>query len=129
MVEELENVDDLTKEELELKLSEYENMANRYFNYEQSIKRILNSIYGAFGNEHFYFFNINIAESITLQGQHAILYTESMLNKYFTDFWHKDKQTHEKLGINVKGQVYKPVVIYIDTDSVQADSRIVIDNI
>jgi DNA polymerase elongation subunit (family B) len=118
MSEELiENLDGLTKEELELKLSEYENMANRYFNYEQSIKRILNSIYGAFGNEHFYFFNINIAESITLQGQHAILYTESMLNKYFTDFWHKDKQTHEKLGINVKGQVYKPVVIYIDTDS------------
>ena len=127
MAEELENLDELTKEELELKLLEYENMANRYFNYEQSIKRILNSIYGAFGNEHFYFFNIHIAESITLQGQHAILYTESMLNKYFTDFWHKDKQTHEKLGINIKGQVFKPVVIYIDTDSCYVTFEEVLD--
>lgn len=114
MSQELEG---LTKEELELKLAEYENLANRYFNYEQSIKRILNSIYGAFGNEHFYFFNINIAESITLQGQNAILYTEEMLNLYFNKFWHKDKEAHEALGINVKGEVIKPVVIYIDTDS------------
>ena len=83
MSQELEG---LTKEELELKLDEYENLANRYFNYEQSIKRILNSIYGAFGNEHFYFFNINIAESITLQGQNAILYTEEMLNLYFNKY-------------------------------------------
>lgn len=113
----VKELDNLSREELELKLAEYENMANQYFNYEQSIKKILNSIYGAFGNEHFYFFNINIAESITLQGQHAILYTETMLNKYFNDFWHKDKEAHNALGIKVTGKILKPVVIYIDTDS------------
>lgn len=128
MSEELiENIDSLSKEELELKLNEFENLANRYFNYEQSIKRILNSIYGAFGNEHFYFFNINIAESITLQGQHAILYTETVLNKYFTDFWHKDTETHDKLGIKVTGQIFKPVVIYIDTDSCYVTFEEVLD--
>lgn len=116
LIEEL-NLDGLTEEQLIEKQKELDNLANRYYNYEQSIKRILNSIYGAFGNEHFYFFNINIAESITLQGQNAILYTEEMLNKYFIEFWHKDTQAHSVLGIEVTGEIKKPVVIYIDTDS------------
>ena len=112
-----DELNSLSKEELNEKLSEYNNLANRYYNYEQSIKRILNSIYGAFGNEHFYFFNINIAESITLQGQNAILYTEEMLNLYFNKFWHKDHEAHAALNIKVSREVHKPVVIYIDTDS------------
>ena len=111
------NIENLNKEELQQLYKETEDKVNQYFNQEQSVKRILNSIYGAFGNAYFYFFNIDIAESITLQGQNAILYTEKLINLYFTDFWHKDKELHEKLGIEVKGQVIKPVVIYIDTDS------------
>lgn len=111
------NIDNLSKDELKELYVETEDNINRYFNQEQAIKRILNSIYGAFGNEYFYFFNINIAESITLQGQNAILYTEKMVNLYFTDFWLKDKELHDKMGIQVKGPVTKPVVIYIDTDS------------
>lgn len=124
----VKDIDNLSKEELEQRLAEYEDLANRYYNYEQSIKRILNSIYGAFGNEHFYFFNINIAESITLQGQHSILYTEKMLNKYFNEFWHKDIETHKKMGIEVSGKVLKPVVIYIDTDSCYVTFEEVLEN-
>ena len=60
------DIDTLTKAQLEENLKEYQILGDRYFNYEQSVKRILNSIYGAFGNEHFYFFNLNVAESITL---------------------------------------------------------------
>ena len=77
------NLDELTLEELKQKYKDTEDLINQYFNQEQSVKRILNSIYGAFGNEYFYFFNINIAESITLQGQNAILHTEKMVNTYF----------------------------------------------
>ena len=47
MSELVENIDNLTKQELEEKIKEYQNLADRYFNYEQSIKRILNSIYGS----------------------------------------------------------------------------------
>jgi hypothetical protein len=111
------NLDNLSTDDLKKLYAETEDNINKYYNQEQSVKRILNSIYGAFGNEYFYFFNINIAESITLQGQNAILYTEKLINLYFTDFWHKDKELHSKLGIEVKSQVTKPVVIYIDTDS------------
>jgi len=92
-------------------------LAQRYFNYEQAIKLMLNSIYGAFGNEYFYFYNTDIAETITIQGQNAILFTEMILNSYFQKFWHTDISVHEKMGIQIKGQVIKPVVIYIDTDS------------
>jgi len=50
--------------------------------YEQAIKLILNSIYGAFANEFFHFYSTAIAETVTLQGQDAIRYTEKMIEKY-----------------------------------------------
>ena len=54
---------------------------------------MLNSIYGAFGNPYFYFFNVDIAETITLQGKDAILYTEKLINYYFKEFWIKDPRS------------------------------------
>ena len=92
--------------------------ASKFYNYEQAVKLMLNSIYGAFGNPYFYFFNVDIAETITLQGKDAILYTEKLVNQYFKDFWIKDKATHEALGIEVYDKPDKPVGIYIDTDSI-----------
>ena len=107
-----EDIEDLKKQ-----LKEIEQESQKYYNYEQAVKLTLNSIYGAFGNEWFYFFNVDIAETITLQGQDAIFYTEKLINKYFHDFWHKDTEVHKELGIEIKGEVKKPIVIYIDTDS------------
>lgn len=108
----------LSADELKTALSSAKEYHSRYYNYEQSVKRILNSIYGAFGNQWFEFFNLNIAESITLQGQDAILYAEEKLNDYFFKFWHKDTKLHEAMGItNIESACEKPVVIYIDTDS------------
>ena len=112
-----ENIDNLSIEELEALAADYDIMSNKFTAYEQAVKLSLNSIYGAFGNKWFHFFDINIAESITLQGQNAIIYSETVLNKYFNDFWHKDTKLHEELGIKVKGKLHRPSVIYIDTDS------------
>lgn len=88
--------------------------------YEQAIKLILNSIYGAFANEYFHFYNTAIAETVTLQGQDAIKYTEKMIEKYFSEFYHRDKQLLKELGVPddfevkpIKGKVWK----YTDTDS------------
>jgi len=111
------DIESMSNEELEILASKYENLSNKYTAYEQAVKLSLNSIYGAFGNKWFHFFNIDIAESITLQGQNAILYSETILNKYFNDFWHKDVELHKELGITVKGKLHRPSVIYIDTDS------------
>ena len=118
-IEELKNapVDSLDLEQLQTLADHYERESAKYTAYEQAVKVTLNSIYGAFGNKWFHFFNIDIAESITLQGQNAILYSEKILNRYAQDFWHKDTKLHEQLGLTVKGQCHKPAVIYIDTDS------------
>ena len=67
---------ELTKQEIKELVEYYEMMSTKYTAYEQAVKVTLNSIYGAFGNKWFHFFNIDIAESITLQGQSAILYSE-----------------------------------------------------
>lgn len=99
----------------------------RYYSSEQAIKLIINSIYGAFANEYFHFYNIAIAESVTLQGQDAIKFTEKMVDRYFKEFFHKDKPLHEALKVRegwevkpIKGQVWK----YTDTDSIPYNSKI-----
>lgn len=118
-IEELENksIDQLTDDEAKLLVDHYKQLSAKYTAYEQAVKLTLNSIYGAFGNKWFHFFNLDIAESITKQGKNAILYSETILNKYVNDFWHKDAAVHEQFGIKVKGKIEKPAVIYIDTDS------------
>lgn len=111
----------MTDHEIELTLNEINAVkkeASKYYNYEQAVKLCLNSIYGAFGNPYFFFFNVDIAETITLQGKDAILYTEDLINKYFREYWHKDVEVHKEMGITVTGKIEKPVGIYIDTDSI-----------
>ncbi len=122
-----DNFESLSTEELEKLLAEKESLAKRYYNMEQSVKLTLNSIYGAFGNQHFYFYNINLAETITLQGQDAILYTEALINKYFHETWHTDTELHASMGIKVTGKVLKPIGVYIDTDSIQKEAKIKTD--
>ena len=118
-IEALENksIEELTDNEAKLLVDHYKQLSAKYTAYEQAVKLTLNSIYGAFGNKWFHFFNIDIAESITKQGKNAILYSETILNKYVNDFWHKDTAVHSHIGIKVKGKIEKPSVIYIDTDS------------
>jgi hypothetical protein len=90
------------------------------YSFEQAIKLAINSIYGAFANEYFHFYNIAIAETVTLQGQDAIKYTERMIEKYFHEFFHKDRTLLKSLGVPddveitpIKNKVWK----YTDTDS------------
>jgi len=52
-----------------------------------AIKILINSVYGAFGNQYFYFFNIDIAQSITLQGQDMIKFANKAINFYFKEFF------------------------------------------
>ena len=111
------DLDSLSLDELQDLADQLETESAKFTAYEQAVKLTLNSIYGAFGNKWFHFFNIDIAESITIQGKNAILYSEKILNRYFNEFYHKDKELHEKLNVKVNRKVEKPAVIYIDTDS------------
>jgi len=123
------NIEEYTLEQIEeldfSKLSPSELDEIRTFSakcsaHEQAIKLSINSIYGAFANEYFHFYNIAIAETVTLQGQDAIKFTEKQVDKYFKQYFHKDKPLLEHLGVTdfdsvpkIKGNVWK----YTDTDS------------
>ena len=117
-IEDIKEIDfsTLSKEDI----AEIKSESMNCYTLEQSIKLIINSIYGAFANEYFHFYNIAIAETVTLQGQDAIRFTEVMVEKYFKEYFHKDKALHRAFGIAedyevkpIKGNVWK----YTDTDS------------
>ena len=67
-----------------------------------AIKILLNSLYGALGNKYFRYFDMRIAEAITLSGQLAILWAERTMNKEMN---------------NILKTNDKDYVIAIDTDS------------
>lgn len=86
-----------------------------------AIKILINSIYGAFGNKWFYFYNIDIAQSITLQGQDMVKFANQAIDFYFKNRWHEDTELHKKLDILDKTIIPIPkdeiIAVYTDTDS------------
>jgi DNA polymerase elongation subunit (family B) len=107
-----------SKEEIQTEISRLQQRQNDCGNEEQAIKIFINSIYGATASPYFVGFNIKVAEAITLQGQDMIKYATNILNRYFMEFWHKDVEAHQALGITTPvNKVSQEVVIYGDTDS------------
>jgi hypothetical protein len=98
---------------------------------QNAIKLLINSIYGAFGNKWFYFHNVHIAQSITLQGQDLIMFSIKAVNHYFNNMWHVDTELHELLGIsnyNIS-KIDEDAAIYTDTDSVYVQFNSAIQSI
>ena len=93
---------------------------------QNAIKILINSIYGAFGNKYFYFYNPDIAQSITLQGQDLIKFSIKAVNHYFLEKWHLDTELHEKLGISqyTIHKVTDEAATYTDTDSCDSSTLI-----
>lgn len=71
-------------------------------NKQMAIKILMNSLYGAMSNEYFRYYDIRIAEGITVSGQLTIKWAEKHLNQYMN---------------KVLGTDNKDYVIAIDTDS------------
>ena len=71
-------------------------------NQQMALKILLNSLYGAMGNKWFRYFDMRIAEGITLTGQATIRWAENNLNDY----------------LNKTLETKKDYVVAIDTDSV-----------
>lgn len=85
-----------------------------------AVKILINSIYGAFGNKWFYFYNPDIAQSITLQGQDLIKFSIKAVNHYFKERWHLDHELHKILGVEGYEieKIEEDAAIYTDTDSI-----------
>ena len=84
--------------------------ANLYDVYQKVKKVLLNSLYGAVGNNYFKYYKKNMARSITLMGQ-------CMINK-------AAKATNEYLSKVLGNKTVKDRRIYSDTDSVSGDTVI-----
>ena len=106
-----------TKAELQGEIERLQSLRDLYMNAEQAVKIFINSVYGACGSPWFTFFNTDIAEAVTLQGQDLIKYSEKIINRYFMEFWHKDIRIHQKMNLTRVEKIDRPVVIYADTDS------------
>ena len=71
-------------------------------NNQMAIKIAMNSFYGALANKYFRYFDVRVAEAITVSGQYTIRWAEKILNEY----------------LNKELKTNTDYVIAIDTDSV-----------
>ena len=78
---------------------------NRLDNTQMAVKILLNSLYGALGNQYFRYFELRIAEGITLSGQLSIKWAEKAMNEYLNKMLKSEED----------------YVIAIDTDSLYVD--------
>lgn len=83
----------------------------QYQNKQWAIKILMNSLFGAIGNKWYRYFDLRIAEGITLTGQHVIKWCEKTIND----------EMNKLLGTE------DDYVIAIDTDSVYVNFKPFID--
>lgn len=93
----------MTREELLERKRQLIKDVAKYKNLQLAKKVQLNSAYGAIGNQYFRFFNVRMAESITLSGQLSIRWIEKRINEYLNKI------------LKTEGEDY---VIASDTDSI-----------
>ena len=86
---------------------------NRLHNQQMAIKILMNSLYGAIGNQYFKYFDLRIAEGITLTGQLAVQWAERAVNQ----------------EMNKLLDTTKDYVIAIDTDSLYINFGPLIDKL
>ncbi|MGR2462580.1 DNA polymerase domain-containing protein, partial [Salmonella enterica] len=101
--DEIKYLNTLSNEELEQVIARCEKEEQKRNTNQLNRKILINSLYGALGNNFFRFYDLRNAEAITTYGQLAIRWIERKLNEYINDL------------VKTTGVDY---VCYIDTDSV-----------
>tara|TARA_R110002153_G_scaffold77752_2_gene199438 strand:- start:123 stop:1457 length:1335 start_codon:yes stop_codon:yes gene_type:complete len=94
------------------KSKKLENEINTLENQQMSIKILMNSLYGALGNNYFRYFDHRIAEAITTSGQLAIKWAERAINLEMNKLLKTDDTDY---------------VIAIDTDSLYVKMKPLVD--
>ena len=105
-LEDLDSDDVRVKYEIEKKISHYDNE-------QMALKILMNSLYGAMSNEYFRYYDVRMAESITISGQLTIRWAEKTIN----EFLNKTLKTN------------KDYVLAMDTDSLYVLFKDVVDKV
>lgn len=114
----VEGAEDMSISELKEKIKELDNKRAFYNANQLSIKDVINSMYGVYANKYFYFFNNDVAGTITGQGRDIIQTTKKYVNNYFNKKWHTDKKLHQKMGLTRVEPIRDDISVYGDTDSI-----------
>ncbi len=77
-------------------------------NKQMAVKILMNSLFGAIGNKWYRYFDLRVAEGITLTGQHVIKTCEKAINRELNKLLETE---------------YKDYVIAIDTDSIYVNFK------
>jgi DNA polymerase elongation subunit (family B) len=85
---------------------------NTLHNQQMSIKILMNSLYGALGNNYFRYFDRRMAEAITTSGQLSILWAQDAINKEMNTL------------LDTMNEDY---IIAIDTDSLYVNMKPLVD--
>ena len=105
-------------EELEKEIKRITSISDEYYDREQATKIWINSCYGALGSAFYQYYNPDIAEAITLQGQDVDKFANSTIDYYFKNIWHADIELHKELGLTYVNKLnINTLTIYQDTDS------------
>lgn len=100
-----------TQEYQSTKTKKLENEINTLENQQMSIKILMNSLYGALGNNYFRYFDRRMAEAITTSGQLSIRWAERAINE----------EMNKLLGTD------EDYVLAIDTDSLYVKMKPLVD--
>lgn len=109
---EIAYLDTLSDEQVEDYIKLCTNKYNYYNAIQMGLKLILNSIYGAFGNEFFVCSTKDIAGAITAMGRDVVKFMDNINEKYWYEFWHLDTELHEHLGITGEVKALDPTWIH-----------------
>lgn len=69
-------------------------LATRYAAIQMALKITLNSAYGSIANQHFRFFDVRLAEGVTLSGQLGIRWIQNAMNAYFNKLLKTTKEDY-----------------------------------
>ena len=83
------------------KKKELEYSHAKYNNWQMAKKTQLNSMYGAYGNEYFRYYDVRLASAVTISGQLVIQWLSKAVNEYLNSLLKTNQE----------------YVIYMDTDS------------
>ena len=103
-----------TQEYQSSKTKKLENEIVTLENNQMAIKILMNSLYGALGNNYFRYFDRRMAEAITTSGQLSILWAQEAINKEMNKLLKTDDQDY---------------IIAIDTDSLYVRMQPLVDQL
>ena len=76
----------LMKKEKEKREKGDPNLVSKYDVFQYAFKILINSIYGAFSSQHFRYFDLDLAEAITVSGQNIIRVSDKVINNYLNTY-------------------------------------------